>query len=213
MSGFSYFSAMKFEALNEKMFNTLLEDNITPSETEYNLIKQIKQGRNLLLSASNTEAIQLVLNWSALSKAPHAFEGSPRVLWITESNERALQISKELKYWSRRTEIAVEPANDSGKIIEQRNFIFEGADIIVGNPKRILELYNQNGIHVNQLTLLIIDQVDQISKNPNMLQRVRRICESIEKCMKLVVRYGEHERIIPFMDDVCVNYDEIVYEG
>lgn len=203
---------MKFEALNEKMLNTLLEDKIMPTEAEFHLIKQIKQGKHLLLSASNIDALQLILNWSVLSKAPHAFEGSPRVLWITASNDRALQISKTLKFWSRRTEIAVEPANDSGKIIEQRNFIFEGADIIVGNPKRILELYNQNGIHVNQLTLLIIDEIDQISKNPNSLQHVRRICESIKKCMKLAVRYGEHHRIIPFMDDICESYEEIVYE-
>ena len=194
------------------MFNTLLEDHISPSENEYHLIKKIKQGKHLLLSAANQSSLDLILNWSTLSRAYQAFEGSPRVLWITNSNERVKQIVMELRNWSRRTEIAVELANDSGKIIEQRNFIFEGADIIVGNPKRLLELYNQNGIHVNQLSLIIIDEIDQICKNPNILQHVKRICESTEKCMKLVVKYGEHERIEPFMDEICFDYDEIVYE-
>jgi len=194
------------------MFNTLSDDKIVPSENEYNLIKRIKQGKDLLLSASSTSAVDLVLNWSTLSRAYQAFEGSPRVLWITSSNERVKSITMELRNWSRRSEVAVEPANDSGKIIEQRNFIFEGADIIVGNPKRVLEIYNQNGIHINQLSLVIIDELDQICKNPNNLQHVKRVCESIEKCMKLVVKYGDHHRIDPFMDEICFDYDEIIYE-
>ncbi len=194
------------------MFNTLSDDKIAPSESEYNLIKRIKQGKHLLLSAPSTAAVDLVLNWSTLSRAYQAFEGSPRVLWITSSNDRVKSITMALRNWSRRSEVAVEPANDSGKIIEQRNFIFEGADIIVGNPKRVLEIYNQNGIHINQLSLIIIDEVDQISKNPNTLQHVKRICESVEKCMKLVVKYGEHHRIAPFMDEICFDYEEIVYE-
>jgi hypothetical protein len=203
---------MKFEELNSKMFGTLSDDKIIPSESEFGIIKKIKQGKHLLLSASNSSSLDLILCWSTLSRAYQAFEGSPRVLWITNSDQRVHDIVKQLRNWSRRTEVAIEPANDKGKIIEQRNFIFEGADAVVGNPKRILEIYNQSGIHVNQLNLIIIDEVDSICKNPNLLQNVRRICESTEKCMKLVVRYGEHERIDAFMDEICFDYDELVYE-
>ena len=200
---------MKFDALNEKMFNTLTEDNFLLSEQDEKIVKLIKQGSHLSLVSDSKDNLNKVLIYTALSKAPEAFEGSPRVLWITNSEERLQSVVSQLRALSRRTEMAVETANDKGKIIQQRNDIFEGADIIVGNPKRLLEIYNQNGIHVNQLSIVIIDELDAICKNPNLLQNVKRICESIEKCMKLMVRYGDHQRVEPFIEEICATYNEV----
>lgn len=203
---------MDFQTLDEKLFHVLTEDNITPpNEDELALIKKIKQGKHLHVSASEPAAINYALLLSALIKAPQAFEGSPRVLWITESSTRVTELVAQLRSWIRRSEIAVEPAHDKGKIIEQRNHIFEGADIIIGTPKRVLELYNQNGIHVNQLTLVLIDEANAMCKNPLQLQAVRRVCESIEKSQKMIVSYGSHDRLNDFVEEICYNYEEIAF--
>jgi len=203
---------MNFEELDLILEHSLSEDGVSaPTPEEDRLIKKIKQGGNNLVFTGSAEAINKVLFFSALIKAPKAFEGSPRVLWITTNNTRAIELAKNLRHWIRRSEIAVELAHDAGKIIEQRNHIFEGADIIIGTPKRVLELYNQNGIHVNQLTLLIVDEVNELCKNPTLIQHVRRVNESIEKCQKLLVSYGEHERMEQFADEICYHYNTVTF--
>lgn len=210
--GFSYFCTMNFEELDLILEHSLSEDNVTaPTPEEDKLIKKIKQGGNNLVFAGSREAMDKVLFFTSLIKAPKAFEGAPRVLWITTNNTRAIELAKTLRNWIRRSEIAIELANDSGKIIEQRNHIFEGADIIIGTPRRVLELYNQNGFHINQLSLVIIDEVDELCKNPTLIQHVRRVNESVEKCQKLLVSYGDHERLDTFANDICYRFDTITF--
>lgn len=204
---------MNYETMDQILLNALSEDKIKgPNTAEEKLIKKIKQGKHCLISVEKLNDLDLVLFWSTIIKAPQAFEGAPRVLWITQSNERAKRLISTLQVWVRRSEIAIESANESGKKIEQRNNIFEGADVIIGTPKRTLELYNQNGFHINQLTLVIMDEINGICTHPTELQHLRRICESIDKCQKLFISYGKHERLIPFVEEICYSYEEIEFQ-
>lgn len=202
---------MKFEELNAIVENVLVENNKTAfSEITTTILKKIKQGRNFsIFMPTEQNAVQEAFVYASIFKAPKAFEGAPRVLWITSNSEKANAIVKEIRSLIKRTEIAAELAEDKGKIIEQRNHIFEGADIIVGNPKRIHELYNQNGFHVNQLKLLIIDELDAMSTSPTTLQYIRRVNESLPNCQRIVSYYKTHPRIEPFIEEICTFYDKI----
>jgi superfamily II DNA/RNA helicase len=167
------------------------------------LLKRIKTGESLALHfpEENTTIDTTLLSLS-LFKAPQAFEGSPRVLWITDTTDRARYLANKLKELCRRSEIAVELADDKGKMIEQRNHIFEGADIIIGNPKRIHDLYNQNGIHVNQLKLVIIDHLETFVKQPSIMQYIRRVNESLPKCQHIFVQQDDQTRISNFISEL-----------
>lgn len=202
---------MNFEALNQIVENVLVENNKTSFSTlATNLLKKLKQGRNFSVFApTEQEAIQEALIYASIFKAPQAFEGSPRVLWITSTPEKAKSIVKEINSLIKRTEIAAELADDKGKMIEQRNHIFEGADIIVGNPKRLHDLYNQNGFHVNQLKLVILDDLEVFSTSPTTLQHIRRVNESLPNCQKVIIYSKTHHRIEPFIEEICSFYDAL----
>lgn len=202
---------MKFEELNSIVENVLVETNKTAfTAITTTILKKMKQGRNFsIFMPTDQNAVQEALVYASIFKAPQAFEGAPRVLWITSDSEKATSIIKDIRNLIKRTEIAAELADDKGKIIEQRNHIFEGADIIVGNPKRIHELYNQNGFHVNQLKLLIVDQLDAMSSSPTILQFIRRVNESLPNCQRIVSYYKTHPRIEPFIEEICTFYDKI----
>jgi len=180
------------------------------SELHAYLLKRIKTGESLAIHLpGEKEAIDKMLISLSLFKAPQAFEGSPRVLWITDTTDRARKLADQLKHLCRRSEIAVELADDKGKMIEQRNHIFEGADIIIGNPKRIHDLYNQNGIHVNQLKLVIIDSLDNFVKQPTLLQFIRRVNESLPKCQHIFIHEDKQERINNFIEELVPFYKVI----
>ena len=199
---------MKFEELNNRLENTLAElGREGYTEKQEKLIKLSKQGKNQLIFTSIDQELIDGLHFISFMRAPEMLEGSPRVLWITPSWESAREKVKSFQQLMKRTDVTIEIADDKGKIIEQRNAIFEGAEIIIGNPKRMLELYNQNGIHINQLSLVIIDQLETLCKDPLILQAIRRISESLPKCQKILLSEGTHNRLEAFCEDICTFYE------
>ncbi|MDR0801723.1 DEAD/DEAH box helicase [Fluviicola sp.] len=199
---------MKFKELNTQLKNTLVELGIEKyTEKQEKLIKLAKQGKNQLVYASTDQELIDGLLFISFMRAPEMLEGSPRVLWFTSSPENARERVKSFHRLMKRSDVTIELADDKGKIIEQRNAIFDGAEIIIGNPKRLLELYNQNGIHINQLSLVIIDSVEILCKNPLVLQAIRRISESLPKCQKLIFSAGKHTRLESFCEDICTFYE------
>lgn len=177
------------------------------TEKQEKLIKLSKQGKNQLIFTSMDQEIIDGLHFISFMRAPEMLEGSPRVLWFTPSWESAREKVKSFQQLMKRTDVTIEIADDKGKIIEQRNAIFEGSEIIIGNPKRILELYNQNGIHINQLSLVIIDQLETLCKDPLILQAIKRISESLPKCQKIILSEGTHNRLETFCEDICTFYE------
>ncbi|AEA42713.1 DEAD/DEAH box helicase [Fluviicola taffensis] len=199
---------MKFEELNKRLENTLVESGLEAyTEKQEKLVKLSKQGKNqLFFTALDDELIQ-GLHYISFMRAPEMLEGSPRVLWFTPTWESAREKVKSFQNLMKRTDVTIEIADNKGKIIEQRNAIFEGAEILIGNPKRLLEIYTQNGIHVNQLSLVIIDDADILCKDPLILQMVKRIAESLPKCQKLIFANKEHHRLEAFCEEICTFYE------
>jgi superfamily II DNA/RNA helicase len=89
-------------------------------------------------------------------------------------------------------------------MVLERNNIFDGADIITGNPRRILDLYIQNGIHVGQLTLFVVDDASEIAKDAQTVQRILRLAESLPKCQKILLSKEWTPRVEQLADQLCV---------
>ena len=199
---------MKFEELDNRLEKVLTESGQEGyTEIQQKLIKLSKQGKNQLIFTPFDQEIIDGLHFISFMRAPEMLEGSPRVIWITPNWESAREKVQSFHRLMKRTDVTIEIADDKGKIIEQRNAIFEGAEIIIGNPKRLLELYNQNGIHVNQLSLIIIDQAETLCTNPITLQSIKRIAESLPKCQKIIFTEGTHSRLDSFCEDICTFYE------
>lgn len=71
-------------------------------------------------------------------------------------------------------------------MVQQRNDIFDGTEIIVGNPKRIHELYLQNGINLKLLDLFIVDDLSECLSNGKQPE-LKRLIESLEQKTQLVL--------------------------
>lgn len=196
--------------MTPEQFNALLgytpeESGITAfTEDQQSVISRIRQGGDAIFSGGNSADLTTAAALVSIMKAPQAFEGSPRVLLLSPTVESVHTLHEQLTRWVRRTEIAVELAHDKGNMVQERNNIFEGADIITGNARRIHDLYNQNGIHVGQLTLFIIDRADEIAKDPVNAQRVHRLAESLpKKCQRIILSRAINPRVEKMAEVIC----------
>jgi superfamily II DNA/RNA helicase len=191
-------------------FNTLLEDTLSEAgitaftALQETLINRVKSGGDAIFVCAHDAELIAGISLAAIQKAPQAFEGSPRVLILSPTIDDVHLLRDQIKSWVRRTEIAVELAHDKGNMVLERNQIFDGADIIVGNPKRIMDLYNQNGIHVNQLVLLMVHGTDQILQHPVIAQTIARLCESLPgKCQRVLFTTTQTDRLNKLSDQIC----------
>lgn len=189
-----------FEKINAHFENTLTENGIQPpNELQSSILKRIRQGGDLLVIAPKGSGKTYAAIMAMLLKCPDSQEGSPRVVYIGSDNKEVLEMTKTLRHLTRRKELMIEPANDKGKMVEQRVFIFQGADIVIGNPKRIYDLYIQNGLNMNKLNLLIMDNPEIFLKD-SLIGELNRLSESLPNCQRIFLTEevnSRTERIIP----------------
>ena len=152
---------------------------------QWKVIDGIKAGKNLLIEghegAGKTTSILVTL----VQKITEASEGSPRAIVICSTDDKAYAMHATLEKICRPLDLTVDLAHDRGNKLQQRNDIFDGTEIIVGTPKRLLELYNQNGYNVSKLKLFILDDAIELFKGGYKTQ-ISRIAESIPKCQFLL---------------------------
>jgi ATP-dependent RNA helicase RhlE len=70
-------------------------------------------------------------------------------------------------------------------MLHQRNDLFDGTEIIVGTPKRLYELYLQNGYNVSKMKLFVLDDAIELFKGGFKMQ-IGRLADSLPKCQHLL---------------------------
>jgi superfamily II DNA/RNA helicase len=176
---------MAFENLRSELAELLVEKNFAALNAFENaVIDGIRSGRNTLAEGPEGCGKTTAALVSVLQKITEAAEGSPRAIIVCATDQKAFDLHAELSKYCRWLDLTVDLAHDRGNILQQRNDIFDGTEIIVATPKRLYELYIQNGFNVGKLKLLILDDmVDQFRTGHKM--HLIRLFESLPKCQHL----------------------------
>jgi superfamily II DNA/RNA helicase len=177
---------MSLEKLRPELREILPEKGISELNAfQWKVIDGIKAGKNLLVEgyegAGKTTSILVTL----VQKITEAGEGSPRAIVICSSDDKAFAMHATLDKICRPLDLTVDLAHDRGNKLQQRNDIFDGTEIIIGTPKRLHELYIQNGFNVSKLKLFILDDTIELFKGGYKTQ-ISRIAESLPKCQFLL---------------------------
>ena len=124
---------------------------------------------------------------------------------VCKSNEKAKELHDEIYKICRLLDLTVDLVHEKGNIIQQRNDVFDGTEIIIGTPRRLYELYIQNGFNVSQMKLFILDDAITLFKEGHKM-RLQRIAESLPKCQHILFSHSfKDERIESYMDDYVIN--------
>ncbi len=193
--------------LKPEVLNALKAINLEKLNPKPQFIyNSIKSGKNLFIHAISDNEVSTAPMVAIFNKVNQEYEGSPRAIYITDNSQNATRCFEDYKKVCRKLDITVDLAHDKGNMIQQRNDIFDGTEIIVGNPKRIYDLYIKNGINTALLDLFIVDNLAECLKD-NKQAELKRIIDSLEKKTQVVLLSNSlSNKVQNFVDNLEIQY-------
>lgn len=194
---------MTIENFRPELKEILIEKGYTElRDFQGKILDNIKSGKNLCIAGDEGSGKSLALIFSILQKIEVAGEGSPRVIVICSSDQKAIEFHSNLFALAKLLDLTVDLAHEKGNILQQRNDIFDGTEIIVGTPRRIYDLYIQNGFNVSQMKMFILDDVFEILKGNGRTQ-IQRLVESLPKCQHVLTAMNfKDQRIQDYLETI-----------
>lgn len=202
---------MSLSKLREELQEILPDKGISElNEFQLKILDALKSGKNILAEGHEGAGKTTAILVSLLQKIEEPTEGSPRAIVICSTDQKAYDLHASMEKICRILDLTVDLAHDRGNMLQQRNDIFDGTEIIIGNAKRLYELYIQNGYNVSKLKLFILDDAIDLFKNGYKMQ-ISRIAGSLPKCQHLLFSTSfKDRRVEDYLDEfvpVALNID------
>lgn len=178
---------MSFKKVKPEVVEALKFVGIESLNSDANIyFSAIKSGKNISVTAPVSSGKTTAALVSIFNRVNLEQEGSPRAIYLTDTVDKAEAFYQKTRLICRKLDITSDLVHDKGNIIQQRNDIFDGTEIIVGNPKRIFDLYLQNGVNLKLLELFIVDDLDECLAG-NKQAELKRLIESLEQKTQLIL--------------------------
>lgn len=158
-------------------------------------ISRIKSGLDLLAIADEDSGKTTAYIVALISILKKAVADVPRVMVVCQDKEAVLELQEKCERLGSFTDLRFHVGFDNANILNQKDTIYFGTDVVIGTPKRIGELMSIEGINFAEIHTLIIDDAQALMKHTN-LTIIHRITESLPNAQKVIFT----EKIIDGID-------------
>jgi len=178
---------MPFKKLKPSLLETIANlELIEPTAFQEKIIPKIKSGVNVFGIAPDESGKTTALIISVLQKLKNTPEGdNPRAIIFVKDKESALKLEERFKKFTKYSGIRTYSVVEEHHIYNQKDLIYVGTDIVIATPKRLNKLYFQNGINLNQLELIVVEDANFLN-GKDLLSDINRVSESIKKLQHVV---------------------------
>ncbi len=174
------------EKLNKKLSSALTDANFeTPKNLQLKTLSKINGGFDVIGIGPEGSGKSTTAVISTIQKLDHSFEDAPRALILVADMAKATSMGEQFTLLKKNTDLRFELAFEEGKIQKQSQDIYVGTDIVIGTPKRVLEIYFSKNLNLNKIKLFIIDDPELMIKNAYQGE-IDRLGLSLPKCQHLV---------------------------
>ena len=159
---------MSFEALGlcTELLNTVSEKGYKePSPIQKSAIPPILSERDVIAIAQTgtgkTASFSLPI-LQLLTEKPRQHAQGIRALILAPTRELAAQVAQNVETYSQKMNIRSTAVFGGVRIEPQKYALQQGVDILIATPGRLLDLYQQGDINVDNLEILVLDEADRM---------------------------------------------------
>ncbi|WP_185969082.1 DEAD/DEAH box helicase [Carboxylicivirga sp. M1479] len=151
--------------LASAIINAGFDTNI--KEVQSLSIPKIKSGADIFAICPEKEGKTTAIIMGVIQQLKEPFEEAPRAIIITSTKEKAFELEEQFISLSKGTKLRSFIAFDQGIIQYQKDEIYDGLDVLICTPKRLMELVNINGVPMTKVKMLIVDNAETVITNSN----------------------------------------------
>lgn len=193
------------EKLNKKLFAELVKNGFAePKPLQAKCFSKINAGFDLIVQAPEGSGKSTLIAINTLHKLQRAMEVPPRALILCPTTEKVLLLHSIFELLTKETDLHVETATEEGDIDDQNAAIYEGTDIVIGTPKRLLEIYFSKNLNMNYLKLFVMDDAELMIKH-RFQGEVDRLGLSLPKCQHLIFTSAYDDKVERLISKFMVN--------
>jgi ATP-dependent RNA helicase RhlE len=141
------------------------EGYVTPTPIQEQCISQLLDGRDLMGSAQTgtgkTAAFALPLLQRLAENTRRPRKGPPRALILAPTRELAAQIGESIQTYGRFLRLGCTVVFGGVNQFHQVKALNRGVHILVATPGRLLDLMQQGFIHLDEVEVFILDEMDR----------------------------------------------------
>ena len=138
----------------------------TPTPIQQQAIPHLIQGRDLLGCAQTgtgkTAAFALPILHRLSEKRPAPGSKGPRALILTPTRELASQISDSFRIYGKHLSLKQAVVYGGVSPKPQISALRRGVDILIATPGRMIDLYNQRCLRLDQIEVFVLDEADRM---------------------------------------------------
>jgi len=156
---------MTFEELNisKPLLNALNDlEYIHPTPIQVKAFPVIMSGRDVIGIAQTGTGKTFAYLLPILRQLTYSEQKHPRVLIVVPTRELVLQIVAEIKKLSTYMNLRYVGIYGGTNIKTQKQLVYDGVDIIVATPGRLVDLTLTSILRLKSIQKLVIDEVDQL---------------------------------------------------
>lgn len=135
---------------------------IHPTPVQVEAFPVIMSGRDVVAIAQTGTGKTFAYLLPILRQLKYSEQRHPRVLIIVPTRELVLQVEGEVKKLTKYMSIRVGAMYGGANINTQKAMVFNGLDVLVSTPGRLIDLASIGAIKLTSIQQLVIDEVDEM---------------------------------------------------
>ena len=186
--------------LQQEVLDLLESMDLLPfNMAQIKITSAYKSGQNHWLQLNCLEESRLAIVASTIHTLKSSYEDVARCLILVPDSEIADYYLDLFNLLGKHTDLRVWTAYQGPKILEQKENIYFGADVVIATPKRLNELLNIEGFNSAAVQTLVLDAADQLLK-VGAISFTQRISDSIPKKQRISISVKGGKGVGAYMD-------------
>lgn len=197
---------MPFKKLKPILKDILEHQNLTEATAfQKKVIPKIKSGANVYAVAPEGSGKTTSLILTTLQKIKDYEEhDNPRVVIFVKDKAAALALEEKFEPFIKHFNLTSYSVYEEQAEQVQKDIIYEGVDIVIGTAKRINKLYLMNGINLNDMMTVIVDDANELPRI-DFAKDIVRISDSFPKCQFIVFSTDYDEKLKSLKESFMFN--------
>lgn len=165
--------------INNPLLNALADlDFFTPTPIQEKAFPLIMSGADIVGIAQTGTGKTFAYLLPILRQLNYSGQRHPRVLIIVPTRELVKQVVEEIEKLTKYMNIRYAGVYGGTNINTQKQLVYDGLDILVGTPGRLIDLTLTGTLRLKNIQKLVIDEVDEMM-NQGFLKPLSRFFENL----------------------------------